>query len=153
AIINAWLVELVTTPLLRSAPGRSPRLTRAQSARLWAMTILVGVTLCYGAYRVSTAAFRPGPRVALLQSNLLQGHKFERNPFHVRTEFLELIRRAMGHNARPDLIVWPETSYPFAPFIQAAPDLDPATLKSQVAEATEGRMTAEAWLDKQKAVV
>src|SRR5262249_8064201 len=37
--------------------------------------------------------------------------------------------------------------------IQAAPDLDPATLKSQVAEATEGRMTAEAWLDKQKAVV
>jgi apolipoprotein N-acyltransferase len=152
AMVNAWLVELVTIPLYRRAPGRPLRLTRGQSARLWAMTILVGATLCYGAFRVSTARFRPGPRVALLQSNLLQGHKFQRNPFHVQAGFLELIRRAMGHDPRPNLIVWPETSYPFAPFIMAAPDLDPAVLKKQVAEATDGQLTAEAWLEKQKAV-
>jgi apolipoprotein N-acyltransferase len=153
AMVNAWLVELVTTPLLRSAPGRAPRLTRGQWARLWAITILVGGTLCYGAFRVSTARFRPGPRVTLLQSNLRQGHKFDRDPADVHQRFRELIRRAMAHEPRPDLIVWPETSYPFSPFIRTASDLDPAILAKQVAEITDGQMSPAAWLDKQKAVV
>ncbi len=128
AMVNAWLVELVTLPLLRPGAGRT-RLTRGQSARLWAVTILVGTTLCYGAYRLSTARFRPGPRVALLQSNLEQGFKFERDPFGIRKGFAELIRRAMAHTPRPDLIVWPETSYPFG-FIMVDPGLDPAVLKA-----------------------
>lgn len=153
AMVNAWLVELATVPLWRDAPGRPRRLTRGQSARLWAMTLLIGATLCYGAFRVSTARFRPGPRVTLLQSNLKQGHKFERNPFHVQASFHELIRRAMSQGPRPDLIVWPETSYPFAPFILTAAGLDPAVLKSQVAEATEGHMTVAAWLAKAEAIV
>ena len=72
AMVNAWLVELVTTPLLHTVRGRS-RLTLGQSVGLWAITLLVGTTLCYGAYRLSTARFRPGPRVALLQSNHKQG--------------------------------------------------------------------------------
>ena len=117
------------------------------------MTILVGVTLCYGAFRVSTARFRPGPRVALLQSNLRQGHKFERDPGDVHRRFRELIRRAMAHDPRPDLIVWPETSYPFYPFIRTASDLDPAILQTQVAEITDGKLSPAGWLDKQKAVV
>lgn len=152
AMANAWLVELATTPLLRSAPGRPPRLTRGHVARAWTMTILIGATLCYGAYRVSTARFRPGPRVALLQSNLEQGHKFRRNPFTVQAGFLDLIRRATAGDPRPDLIVWPETSYPFAPFILTAPDLAPDTLKTQVAEITDNELTPQSWLDKQKAV-
>jgi apolipoprotein N-acyltransferase len=151
ALVNAWLVELVTTPLLRVGAGPA-RLTRGQSARLWTITILVGSTLCYGAFRVSTARFRPGPTVALLQSNLKQGFKFERDPFKVKAEFLELIRRAMGHDPRPDLIVWPETSYPFAPVIEAAPGLDRGVLKDQLASVGITKMTTEEWLDKQKAV-
>jgi apolipoprotein N-acyltransferase len=150
AMVNAWLVELVTAPLLRPGAVRS-RLTRGQSARLWAITILVGTTLCYGAIRLSTARFRPGPRVALLQSNLEQGHKFDRDPFKVKQGFFKLIRQAMSHDPRPDLIVWPETSYPFG-FIMAAPGIDRAALKDQVLSITEA-MTADEWLDKQKAVI
>jgi apolipoprotein N-acyltransferase len=155
AIVNAWLVELVATPLLRSAKGRPPRLTPGQSARLWAVTILVGATLCYGAFRVSSARFRPGPVVTLLQSNLKQGFKFHRDPFQTRAGFLTLIHQAVRHDPKPDLIVWPETSYPFG-FITAAPGLDRAILQKQVSEITRGgtkEMTAEEWLDKQKAVI
>jgi apolipoprotein N-acyltransferase len=150
AMVNAWLVELATTPLFRPVGGR-PRLTPGQSARLWAMTILMGTTLCYGAYRVSTARFRPGPRVGLLQSNLEQSHKFHRDPFKVRTEFQNLISRALGHGQKPDLIVWPETSYPFG-FIMTAPRLERAALKKQVASITDA-MTPDEWIDKQKAIV
>src|SRR5579875_2435628 len=150
ATVNAWLVELVTAPLLRVGGGRT-RLTRGQSARLWTITLLLGTTLCYGAFRVSTARLRPGPRLALLQSNLEQGHKFHRDPFKVKAGFLELIRRAMSHVPRPDLIVWPETSYPFG-FIMAAPNLDRTALAGQVASITDA-MTPEEWLDKQKTVI
>jgi apolipoprotein N-acyltransferase len=155
AIVNAWLVELVTTPLLRSAKGRPPRLTTGQMVRLWAVTVLVGSTLCYSAYRVSTARFRPGPWVSLLQSNLEQGFKFQRDSLVTRDGFRKLIQRATAHNPKPDLIVWPETSYPFG-FIMTAPNLDQAVLKQQVDRITEGAVppiTTEAWVDKQKAVV
>ena len=151
AMVNAWLVELVTIPLFRSSAGGPPLLTRGQTARLWTMTILVGGTLCYGAYQVSTARFRPGPRVALLQSNLKQGHKFERNPFTIQAGFMEQIHRATAVEPRPDLIVWPETSYPFAPVITIAPGLDPKILEAQVAE-IDGKLHAKDWLEKQTAV-
>jgi apolipoprotein N-acyltransferase len=148
AMVNAWLVELVTTPLFRRVRGR-PRLTPGQSARLWMMTILVGSTLCYGAFRVSTARFRPGPRIALLQSNLRQSHKFRSDPFEVHAGFKRLIARALSHD-RPDLIVWPETSYPFG-FIMAAQRLDPDAFKDQVSSITT--MTSKEWLQKQEDVL
>jgi apolipoprotein N-acyltransferase len=149
AMVNAWLVELVTTPLLHPVAGRS-RLTRGQSARLWAITILLGTTLCYGAYRLSTARFRSGPRVALLQSNLLQGRKF-RDRDKVLAGFQSLIRRAVSAGPRPDLIVWPETSYPFS-FVMVAPDLDPAIFRRQVETITTTIRPAE-WMETKKAVV
>ena len=87
-----------------------------------------------------------------MQSNLEQGFKFKRDPFGIRKGFAELISRAMGHTTRPDLIVWPETSYPFG-FIMVAPGLDPAVLKDQVSAITDDEMTPQQWLDKQKAVI
>jgi apolipoprotein N-acyltransferase len=130
AMVNAWLVELVTIPLLRPDDSGRSRLTLGQSARLWAVTILVGTTLCYGAYRLSTARFRPGPRVALLQSNLVQGKK-NRDRDKILAGFRAMVRRAASSEPRPDLIVWPETAYPFS-FVMVAPGLDPATFDSQV---------------------
>ena len=57
-----------------------------------------------------------------------------------------------GHAPRPDLIVWPETSYPFG-FIMVAPGLDPVVLKAQVSALTDDEMPSQQWLDKQKAVI
>jgi apolipoprotein N-acyltransferase len=87
-----------------------------------------------------------------LQCNLEQGHKFKRDPFKVRASFGDLIRRATSGDPRPDLIVWPETSYPFG-FIMSAANVDRAALKAQVSEITDGKLTPDEWLDKAKAVV
>ncbi len=153
AIVNAWLVDLVTTPIWRPAPGARRQMTPGHMARLWAVTILVGATLGYGVYRIRTADFRPGPRVALLQSVLKQKDKFRRDPFQVQARFHALIRSAMSHEPRPDLVVWPETSYPFSPFVLADAKMDRAVLSEQVKEASEGKMTLDAWLYKAEAVV
>ena len=139
AIFNAWLVELVTLPLFRkrsvaAAMGRQ-MLSKAQSIRLWSITILLGATLLYGAFRLSTSQFRDGPRVTLLQSNLEQGHKFKRDAGKVRADFQSLIERAIARDGRPDLIVWPETSYPYN-FIRIDEHVPPAALKEQIASFT-----------------
>ena len=131
AFVNAWLVDLVTLPLLRRRAG-SPggtSLTSGHLARLWSITILVGATLGYGSFRLTTAQFREGPRVALLQSNHKQGHKFQRDPDEVRTGFLQLIERAASREPRPDLIVWPETAYPFG-YIMADEAVAPEVLET-----------------------
>ena len=103
AVVNAWLVDLVTLPLFRTRANGARRqtLTTSQSVRLWSVTILIGTMLCYGAFRVSTAQFRDGPRLALLQSNLVQGHKFQRDPNDVRDEFKAMIERAIARTAAP----------------------------------------------------
>ena len=65
AIVNAMVVDLSTLPLFgRSREGI--RLSRRQYVRLCVVTCLLGMTLCYGAIRVSTARFADGPRLALL---------------------------------------------------------------------------------------
>lgn len=149
AMVNAWLVDLVTLPLFRPVEGRS-KLTGGQSARLWIVTIVLGSTLCYGAYRLSTTSFRPGPRVALLQSNLPQGQK-NRNRDKALADFVALIHRAIAVEPRPDLIVWPETSYPFS-FIMMSPDVDVATLKRQLAEIS-ATISPWEWLETRRAVL
>ncbi len=154
AFVNAWLVDLVTLPLLRRRAG-SPggtSLTSGHLARLWSITILVGATLGYGSFRLTTAQFREGPRVALLQSNHKQGHKFQRDPDEVRTGFLQLIERAASREPRPDLIVWPETAYPFG-YIMADEAVAPEVLKRQVESIpTRTKITVDAWLSKRSAV-
>ncbi len=149
AMVNAWLVDLVTLPLFRPA-GRRSKLTGGQSARLWIVTLVLGTTLCYGAYRLSTARFRPGPRVALLQSNLPQGQK-NRDREKALAGFVGLIRRAITVEPRPDLIVWPETSYPFS-FIMMSPDVNVATLKRQLADIS-GTISPWEWLETRRAVL
>ncbi len=150
AIVNAWLVDLVTLPLLQVTRRRT-RLTQPQTARLWMVTLLVGATLCYGAFRLSTARFRNGPRLALLQSNLEQSHKFRMEPADIQKRFLHLIEVAMRRPERPDLIVWPETAYPFG-FITINPAIDATTLERQVGSIAP-TLTVNFWRDKQKDIL
>ena len=112
ALVNAWLVDLLTRPLLRSTP-RGPRLTPAQGFRLGVVAAALGSTLAYGGYRLSTAKFRPGPRVALLQTNLIQRYRSSRTSAELLNVYRDLVARAAKAAERPDLIVWPETSYPY----------------------------------------
>jgi apolipoprotein N-acyltransferase len=150
AMVNAWLVDLATLPLLGTSRGRV-RLTRAQTFRLWVVGVLVGMTLCYGAIRRSSARFRDGPRLALLQSNLPQYHKVKKEASETVLKFQRLIERALAHRQRPDLIIWPETAYPYG-FITLAPAIDPAALKRQI-ESIAASITVPDWLKKRADIV
>ncbi len=131
ALVNVFIVDVLTLPLFHHTK-RGSRLTARQEVRLCLVTILLGTTLCYGAFRVSHAEFRNGPRLALLQSNIEQSHKMVGDPFEILGEFEKLVKRALSVKDRPDLIVWPETAYPFG-FITIDSGVDAKSLESQVA--------------------
>ena len=44
AVVNAWVVDLLTLPLLRPTP-RGARLTRAQALRLGSVVVMLGAML------------------------------------------------------------------------------------------------------------
>lgn len=82
---------------------------------------LVAVALCagwvYGEARIAEADFTPGPRVALLQANLDQRLKIEaERSVEARAKaqgvYRDLCLQASKAFPTPDMIVWPETSFP-----------------------------------------
>jgi apolipoprotein N-acyltransferase len=145
AVFNAWVVDLATLPLLRPTK-KGARLAPRQAIRLWLVTIFLGTTLCYGAFRRSSAQFHDGPKLALLQSNLEQRRKFRSEPGEILERFQRLIERALSHRERPDLIVWPETAYPYG-FITISGTLEPATLEAQV-RSIAANLPVQDWLKK-----
>jgi apolipoprotein N-acyltransferase len=146
AVFNALVVDLLSLPLLHVTKAGT-RLVRRQHIRLCVVTVLLGTTLCYGAFRVSNATFRDGPKLALLQSNIEQKHKAKGDPLKVITQFSGLITRAIAKSA-PDLIVWPETSYPYG-HIVIDPKVDHATLEQQV-RSISAKIAVADWLNLKK---
>jgi apolipoprotein N-acyltransferase len=142
AVVNAWLVDVLTLPLVRATPAGS-RLTPRQALRLGTVVALLVAALGYGTYRLATARFRPGPRVALLQSNLPPRLKLKSEPNQILAYFDALVTRAATAAERPDLIVWPETSYPFA-LASFDPALPAAALDRQAKQIFDG-YTGESW--------
>ena len=130
AIFNALVVDLLSLPLLRVTKS-GMHLDRRQHIRLCAVTILLGSTFCYGAFRVSNASFRDGPRLALLQSNIPQKEKALGDRAKILNYFTGLVERAIAHHETPDLIVWPETAFPLE-YIANDSNVDHATLERQV---------------------
>lgn len=80
------------------------------------LAILLIGTYSYGVYRLGQNPFKPGPTVCLLQSNLdqrLRESNDDRSAFVASQHFSELVTRAaINHIPPPDLLIWPETSYP-----------------------------------------
>ena len=133
ALVNAWWVDLLTLPLLRPT-DRGPRLTRAASrppGRHWSCSL--GATLGYGTYPARLGrGSAPGPRLALLQSNIDPAVQDVGRSGGARSRSTSrLVNRASAAAPAPDLIVWPETSYPYG-YVEIDPDLDPAELERQV---------------------
>jgi apolipoprotein N-acyltransferase len=119
AAVNGLVFELLASRgRFRSwfaLPAAAPR----RPAAAWqaaAVAVLVAATLGYGVYRLGQEDFAAGPRVALVQGNLDQRI---RNAASGGAD--EAARTMVRHyedlsdlaaERRPDLIVWPETSYP-----------------------------------------
>ncbi len=79
-----------------------------------------------------------------MQSNIEQKHKTKGRPLAILAEFAGLIETALSRNELPDLIVWPETSYPYG-FIVVDPAVDSVGPGSQVRSVSD-KVTVEDWL-------
>jgi len=149
AIVNACVVDLLSLPLMRPTPA-GPRIHRRQVVRLGVVGLMVGATLLYGVYRVSTARFREGPRLALVQTSFEQRYKQDPRWFDTVFDRLRsLLARALDHQPKPDLIVWPETSYPFG-YIAIDPALSPSALQEQVRKGVADDITEAWWREKKR---
>jgi len=146
ATVNAWCTDLFTLPLFQPTP-QGPRLTPAQVRRLGAVALLVAGTLGYGAVRLSTARFRPGPRVALLQSSIAQSIKMGHREADIEAVYKRLIERALSKEPRPDLIVWPETSYPYHPVGMIDPKVDAAAFRRLIND-LDPETSPDLWRDR-----
>jgi apolipoprotein N-acyltransferase len=137
AAVNAVLFELlVLAPGFRRLIGLPDAAVRMPPRRLaWQALAVAGLLigmLTYGAYRLGQDDFAAGPRVALIQGNLDQRI---RNAVHSKLgrddairfmfdHYRTLCNQAMAQQPAPDLIVWPETSYP-EEWLIAAPEMPP----------------------------
>ena len=142
AVVNAWVVDVLTLPLLTTSP-LGPKLTPRQTVRLFTVIAMVGGTVAYGAFRLATAHFRDGPRVALLQSSLIQRYKESSNAATLLAIYRRLIERVLEKPERADLIVWPETSYPYQ-FSLIDPAVDDTVLGEQLARIGP-KLTVDFW--------
>jgi apolipoprotein N-acyltransferase len=103
----------------------------------------------YGFWRLSEHDFERGPRVALIQGNLDQRIRNEASESElgeaattVLTHYRDLTDLAVRQPVLPDLIVWPETSYPkewVEVSAELAPNSVPAVWKMGVADCRDLR--------------
>ena len=113
-----WLRTRLAGP---DAPAAQPVGIMLIQAGVVAAALLA--TLGYGEWRLSQDAFTPGPRIALVQGNAPQQIRNDVNMGGVMVaHFVALCDLAAAQEPKPDLIVWPETSFPGGDWCDTAPD-------------------------------
>ena len=123
--------------------------TRTQVIETSVIVALVLASLAYGAIRLSTSKFRPGPRVALLQTDISQGLKNAGLDLaQILAKIDALVIRAAESTPRPDLLVWPETSYPPG-FVKIDPKLSAAEF-ARLAKIDYPDWTPNDWRSRQR---
>jgi apolipoprotein N-acyltransferase len=114
-------VEKKPTDVTFYAENRKPKSEKRPSWLAFqglAVLIAIAAALFYGFWRLDQEDFLPGPRLALLQGNVdqrLRNAADNEKEVHARLDinkhYMELCRVALKQEPRPDLLVWPETSF------------------------------------------
>lgn len=107
---NGWVADLILCRLKLDNVRIVSRGTLAVTA---AVTLaLISGMWGYGIWRINTIKINNGPTVALLQGNHAQSVRNSEE--HFRQTWLDYKSMlATAKSLQPDLIVWPETSFPF----------------------------------------
>lgn len=147
AMGNVLILDLLTLPLFQRTESGS-RWAATQRRKIAIVAGLVVATLVYGVVRIATSHLRPGPRLALLQTDFPQALKNKVELPEVMAKLDHLVADAAASNPRPDLIVWPETSYPVG-FVQIEPGLSESDFATLARKDDPGLRTAY-WRDRRQ---
>ncbi|MBI1325888.1 apolipoprotein N-acyltransferase [bacterium] len=120
---QAWVAQWFFTG--RWTWAEAPACWRRTGAALGVIAILV---IAYGQARLHSGKFEEGPKVALLQSDIPQSRRLYPDHDELIEAYRKLIEKSLTSNEALDLIVWPETSFPY-PLIVIEAALDEATVK------------------------
>ncbi len=118
AMVNGLLADMVRCRWL-AVPEPGAPWHRPLHVPAAATALLVAGAWGYGQWRLvqTPANLRPGPRLALVQTNVPQDNKISPQPAQVAADWqrmLELCRQAVQLSPRPQVVVWPETMAPAA---------------------------------------
>jgi apolipoprotein N-acyltransferase len=136
---HAWFRTRFISPL---AIPRWSRLALLGQGLVVAGAVLAA--LAYGTWRLGQDTLTSGPRIALIQGNLDQRI---RNLSMIRADAAEAVANHFIHlsdlamHYRPDLIVWPETSYP-GDWVEDAPGQPTEDSKETARRASQRWRTA-----------
>jgi apolipoprotein N-acyltransferase len=128
-LANAWAAELIERPRLVESAKGGRRPSKGLILRSAVVFGAIGGGLAYGSYRLSDARFEEGPRLALIQSDIPQVFGGGPDSRAVLETFRRLVERALAD--RPDVVVWPETMFPYGWF-DVAGDLPDGAFDRQV---------------------
>jgi apolipoprotein N-acyltransferase len=140
-VIFEWLYQWRRFRAWFALPAEVP------AAGLWKLTLPATVVVClfgaylgYGCWRMGQGEFIRGPRLALLQGNIKQSIRNEASSGEgdsknakkqIILHFNDLCMQAVRQQPRPDLVVWPETSF-FSEWDDVAPTLPAAQIPPEV---------------------
>jgi apolipoprotein N-acyltransferase len=122
AAVNGLVFELLFSwrPFRRFfalAEPTAPRLSRILQTGI--VVVMIGGSLAYGLWRLNETTFEKGPRIALVQSNLdlrlkisAWGSEPEAKNAAEALCLHQVRLTDVAAAAKPELIVWPETSWP-----------------------------------------
>ena len=112
-------IDLLTRPIMQPIGQDKHRVhpTLRGAVILW--VIMIVGTSFYGEFRIGqwADATRPGPEIAVIQTNVPQDNKTHRTDEQDLIDFKDMVkltRQAADTKPTPDLIVWPETMVPVA---------------------------------------
>jgi apolipoprotein N-acyltransferase len=129
-LIFEWLVWRARfgAGFLNGRPEKTLSL-KALAAYTGLVLVLLALALAYGGWRLGESEFGKGPRVALIQGNLDQHIRNDASESELNEAFRTVVKhfrdlsdQAVHQPDLPDLIVWPETSYP-KEWVEVAADL------------------------------
>ncbi|HEV3259490.1 MAG TPA: apolipoprotein N-acyltransferase, partial [Gemmataceae bacterium] len=123
AAINALVFEVLFSQrwfrrAFRLPEQAAPRGRWTLALQAAGVLLLLGGTLAYGFWQLGRAEATAGPTLALIQGNLDQrirnsaAASEEQAAETMFAHYDALCRQAVEQQPRPDLVVWPETSYP-----------------------------------------
>jgi apolipoprotein N-acyltransferase len=140
ALGNAGLAAALFEPLFIATRHGRRLPAPGQVRRAGVVLAVVALALIYGGFRLVTAEFTPGPRLALLQSNIKQELKMKNSGERILAEYDALMGRALEVSPPVQMMIWPETSFPFL-YPKFATGLDDATV-DRLAKRADPRATA-----------